>query len=134
MGNGVCEVDDDNVLTYTIAVANDGPGHVVGAQVEDAFPVELMACGATHGYLPLLRTVPSAVRAQLKVAAASHRHTFGVAADGIWLPECGYYPGLDASLAEAGSPISAMARVTAIEARACSMILNGTSMAPLVAA
>jgi uncharacterized repeat protein (TIGR01451 family) len=44
MGNGVCEVDDESLLTYTIVVGNDGPGHVVGAQVEDTFPVELTAC------------------------------------------------------------------------------------------
>ena len=70
--------------------------------LRDAGVLELMPSAATHGYLPLLRTVPSAVRAQLMVAAASHRRTFGGAADGVWLPECGYYPGLDAPLAEAG--------------------------------
>ena len=33
---------------------------------------------------------------------AHHRRHFGRDPAGIWLPECGYHPGLDAVLAEAG--------------------------------
>jgi 1,4-alpha-glucan branching enzyme len=34
------------------------------------------------------------------VAATHHRRHFGKDPVGIWLPECGYFPGLDAVLAE----------------------------------
>ena len=47
-----------------------------------------------------MQQYPEAVRAQIAVAATSHRRHFGKDPAGIWLPECGYYPGLDAFLAE----------------------------------
>lgn len=64
--------------------------------------VELMTTAATHGYLPLLRSRPTAVRAQLRVARDYFQATFGHAPDGLWLPECGYYPGLEQEVAQAG--------------------------------
>jgi 1,4-alpha-glucan branching enzyme len=64
--------------------------------------VEIVACPATHGYLPLLRHEPSAVRAQVTVAMEHYRKRFGRDSQGMWLPECAYYPGLDEVLAAAG--------------------------------
>lgn len=64
--------------------------------------LELITTAATHGYLPLLRTNPAAVRAQILVAVQQHTNRFGQAPCGIWLPECGFYPGLDEVLKEAG--------------------------------
>jgi 1,4-alpha-glucan branching enzyme len=64
--------------------------------------VELIPCAATHGYLPLMSLVPEAVRAQIQVAARTHEECFGRPPRGIWLPECGFEPGLDAFLKEAG--------------------------------
>jgi 1,4-alpha-glucan branching enzyme len=64
--------------------------------------IETMTCAATHGFLPLLATSPAAVRAQVEVAASEHRRVFGESAQGFWLPECGYRPGIDADLARAG--------------------------------
>jgi 1,4-alpha-glucan branching enzyme len=46
-----------------------------------------------------MQATPEAVRAQIAVAVAHHRLHFGRDPVGIWLPECGYYPGLDALLA-----------------------------------
>jgi 1,4-alpha-glucan branching enzyme len=69
-------------------------------RLESAGRLELVTCGATHGFLPLMQTVPEAVRAQLAVAVAHHRRHFGRDPKGIWLPECGYFPGLDELLAE----------------------------------
>jgi 1,4-alpha-glucan branching enzyme len=69
-------------------------------RLEDAGRLELVTCGATHGFLPLMQMHPEAVRAQLEVAVAHHRRHFGRDPAGIWLPECGYYPGLDPLLAE----------------------------------
>jgi 1,4-alpha-glucan branching enzyme len=64
--------------------------------------IELITTGVTHGFLPLLMTVPEAARAQVLLGVESHTRTFGAAPRGFWLPECGYAPGLDALLAEAG--------------------------------
>lgn len=53
--------------------------------------VDLLTCSATHGYNPLLGTDES-VRAQTRLAMATHRKHFGAAPNGMWLPECGYRP------------------------------------------
>src|SRR5512133_3156912 len=70
-------------------------------RLEEARRLEIVTCAATHGFLPLMQSHPEAVRAQIQVAVAHHRRHFGHDPVGIWLPECGYYPGLDAFLAEA---------------------------------
>ncbi|MBZ5514679.1 MAG: DUF1957 domain-containing protein [Acidobacteriia bacterium] len=64
--------------------------------------VEILASAATHGYLPLLAVNPSAVRAQIKIGVGLHRRVFRRRPKGFWLPECGYYPGLDSLLSEEG--------------------------------
>src|SRR5438093_606734 len=64
--------------------------------------IDVITCAATHGFLPLLAVNPAAVRAQVEVAAAEYRRFFGRSAEGFWLPECAYEPGLDAELARAG--------------------------------
>ena len=64
--------------------------------------VEILASAATHAYLPLLSVNETAVRAQIKVGVEHYRRIFGQAPNGFWLPECGYFPGLDAFLDEEG--------------------------------
>ncbi len=71
-------------------------------RMQDAGLVDIVTCGATHGFLPLMQLYPEAVRAQISVAAAHYRKTFGRDAAGIWLPECGYYPGVERFLADEG--------------------------------
>ena len=39
--------------------------------------LDLLTCGATHGYLPLLREHPEAVRAQLRTAVREHHRLLG---------------------------------------------------------
>ncbi len=68
----------------------------------DAGKLDITTCGATHGYLPLMQHLPASIRAQLSLAVEHHRITLGRDPEGIWLPECGYFPGVDAYLAEAG--------------------------------
>ena len=68
----------------------------------DSNNLEIITCGATHGYLPLMKMYPQAVWAQLKVAAEHYEDTFGRAPNGIWLPECAYYEGLERMVADAG--------------------------------
>ena len=53
--------------------------------------LDVITCAATHGYLPLLGTDES-VRAQVRVAVATHERHLGSAPKGIWVPECGYRP------------------------------------------
>ena len=62
--------------------------------------IEIITCAATHGFLPLMQTNPNAVKAQIAVACAQYEETFQTKAKGIWLPECGYYPGLEKILKE----------------------------------
>jgi 1,4-alpha-glucan branching enzyme len=69
---------------------------------QDMGKIEIITCGATHGFLPLLRVSPEAVRAQISVACDLHEHHLGRRPKGIWLPECGYYPGVDKVLEDNG--------------------------------
>lgn len=71
-------------------------------RLEAAGHLELITCGATHGFLPLLAPSPLAVRAQVLVAVEEHERVFGSRPRGFWLPECGYYPGVDRVLEQAG--------------------------------
>ncbi len=57
--------------------------------------IEIITCGATHGFLPLLCVNEDAVQAQIKIAVLSHKKHFNEYPRGIWLPECAYYKGLD---------------------------------------
>ena len=66
---------------------------------QDAGHLEIITCNATHGFLPLMQAVPEAVRAQIVVATTHYRQTFGRDPRGIWLAECGYYPGVERFLA-----------------------------------
>jgi 1,4-alpha-glucan branching enzyme len=70
-------------------------------QFQDEGFLEIITCGATHGYLPLMTEYPEAIRAQILVARDHYRECFGRDPRGIWLPECAYVPGLDQFLAEA---------------------------------
>ena len=64
--------------------------------------LEIIASCATHGFLPILNINPSDVRAQVHIGVDNYIRTFGRAPKGFWLPECGYYPGVDEVLKEAG--------------------------------
>ena len=67
---------------------------------QDLGYLEIITCGATHGYLPLMQQYPEAVRAQIEVAVETHKKHLGREPRGIWLPECAYYPGVDKVLKE----------------------------------
>ncbi len=70
-------------------------------QFQDSNNLEIITCGATHGYLPLMKMYPEAVWAQIQVACEHYEQTFGRRPRGIWLPECAYYEGLERMLADA---------------------------------
>ena len=69
--------------------------------LQEAGNLEIITCGATHGFLPLMDIVKASVRAQVKVAVNHYEKVFGRKPRGIWLPECGYNPGDDEILKEA---------------------------------
>ncbi len=69
---------------------------------QKAGKIELITCGATHCFLPLLGVNPKAVEVQIRVAVDSHCKHFGEPPRGIWLPECAYSEGLDRVLKEHG--------------------------------
>ncbi|MEK7476034.1 MAG: 1,4-alpha-glucan branching protein domain-containing protein [Candidatus Coatesbacteria bacterium] len=69
---------------------------------QDSGQLEIVTCGATHGFLPLMETRPEAVNAQVQVAVDCHARHLGRAPTGIWLPECGFQPGHDEVLRRHG--------------------------------
>ncbi|HAF85203.1 MAG TPA: DUF1957 domain-containing protein, partial [Sphaerochaeta sp.] len=60
--------------------------------------LELITTAATHAFLPLYQEYPTAINAQVELAIQSFLTTFGHVPKGFWLPECGYYPGLEETL------------------------------------
>ncbi|MCX6139897.1 MAG: DUF1957 domain-containing protein, partial [Candidatus Kapabacteria bacterium] len=60
-------------------------------RLQDAGAIEIMTCGVTHGYLPLIAEDAS-VDLQVELAVRSYVHRFGRRPRGIWLPECAYRP------------------------------------------
>ncbi len=69
---------------------------------QDAGKLEIITCGATHGFFPLMNVSRESVRAQVAVAVDHYKRHFGRAPLGIWLPECGYLPGHDEILKQNG--------------------------------
>ncbi|MFQ5824768.1 MAG: glycoside hydrolase family 57 protein [bacterium] len=66
---------------------------IVGAYREllDDGYLDILTCGATHGYFPLLSQDIS-IQAQVKMAVKAHKRHYGRQPRGIWLPECAYRP------------------------------------------
>jgi 1,4-alpha-glucan branching enzyme len=70
--------------------------------VQDAGKLEIITCGATHGFFPMMEVTRASIRAQVKVAVGHYERSLGRKPLGIWLPECGYHPGYDEILKEVG--------------------------------
>ncbi len=66
---------------------------LVGAfgELQDQEQIEIITCGATHGYFPLL-SADASIRLQVAQGIETHRRHFGREPRGIWLPECAYRP------------------------------------------
>ncbi|MCX6827081.1 MAG: DUF1957 domain-containing protein [candidate division Zixibacteria bacterium] len=60
-------------------------------RLQDSGYLEIMTCGATHGYFPLLSR-DETIQAQVKLAVKNYYKHFGRYPRGIWLPECAYRP------------------------------------------
>jgi len=68
----------------------------------DLGKLEIVTCGATHGFLPFIDVNRESVRAQISIACKLHEQHLGKRPKGIWLPECAYYPGHDEILKDEG--------------------------------
>ncbi|MHC4247556.1 MAG: 1,4-alpha-glucan branching protein domain-containing protein, partial [Planctomycetota bacterium] len=69
--------------------------------LDDRGAIELVACAATHGFLPLVGR-EEAVRAQVELGCRNFEKHFGRRPAGFWLPECAYRAGLDLVLSQSG--------------------------------
>ncbi len=69
---------------------------------QDSGNLEIITCCATHGFLPLMSVNSKAVEAQIKIAVDSYERHLGRKPRGIWLAECGYFPGHDEILKKYG--------------------------------
>lgn len=90
-------------------------GDVLGALVRHAAAghIELCTTAATHAYLPGLLPAPGSIRAQIRLGRRGFAALSGAPVPaGLWLPECGYDPRIDADLAAAG------VRYTVVDAHA----------------
>jgi 1,4-alpha-glucan branching enzyme len=70
--------------------------------LQDAGRLELITCATTHPFLPLLDRNWAAFRAQIHTAANAFERVFRRRPQGMWLGECGYVPGVDELMREAG--------------------------------
>jgi 1,4-alpha-glucan branching enzyme len=68
---------------------------------QDLGKLEIITCGATHGFFPLMIN-PKSIEAQVKVACDEYKRFFGRGPRGIWLPECAYVKGVDKILKDNG--------------------------------
>ncbi|USS40234.1 glycoside hydrolase family 57 protein [Thermococcus aggregans] len=68
-------------------------GDILGVlkRLQDEGYIEIIASGATHGYLPLLER-DEAIEGQVVNGILTYEKHFGRRPKGIWLPECAYRP------------------------------------------
>ncbi len=64
--------------------------------------IDLITTAATHGFLPLLAAQPKTVEAQIMTGLDYFESVFDFRPQGMWLPECAYYPNLDEVLRKQG--------------------------------
>ena len=69
---------------------------------QDLGVLEIITCGATHGYFPILYVNEKTVRAQIAIGVQTYYQYFDKPLKGFWLPECGYVPEADKYLKEFG--------------------------------
>lgn len=79
-------------------------GHLIGAfkKLQDRGGLEVITSTATHAFFPLLDRNWASIRAQIHTAADLYERHFGRRSLGMWLGECGYVPGAEELLREAG--------------------------------
>ncbi len=71
-------------------------------QLQDEGHIEIVASAATHAFLPAFKAYPHIVKDQISIGIKSYIRSFGRPPSGFWLPECGYFEGVDRFLKDAG--------------------------------
>ena len=64
--------------------------------------LELFATSATFGFLPHIADLDEAINAQIEIGLLSHKHHFGIAPEGFFLPHFGYSQGFEKNLKSYG--------------------------------
>lgn len=64
--------------------------------------VEVVTCVGTHPFLPAYQAEPSVIRYQLALTQQVCHDILGFQPRGLWLPECGFFEGLDSLVSEFG--------------------------------
>lgn len=86
--------------TFRERCRRDLPGTLLA--LHRAGRIELATTAATHAFLPAHQSNPAAIRAQIRIGLDAFETTFGFRPRFFWLPECGFFPGLDSHLAAEG--------------------------------
>lgn len=76
------EVYEQNLLKYFSNYAKKGL-------------IEILATAGTYMYMPHYADIPEVMNAQIEIGLYAVRHFFGISADGFFLPELGYTPGME---------------------------------------
>ncbi len=99
-----CALKYLNDFERTLEFYDSSDGNLIRkfGELERAGALELITCNATHGFLPLMKINPKAVHAQIHLGVEAFERRIGKHPKGMWLAECGYYPGLDTELASSG--------------------------------
>lgn len=71
-------------------------------QLQDEGHIEIITTAATHAFLPAFQAHAHVIRDQIGIGVSSYVRNFGKAPSGFWLPECGYFEGVDFYLKDAG--------------------------------
>lgn len=71
-------------------------------EYEEKGYLELITTAATHAVLPIYSEYPEIIKMQIKYGLETFKKYFGHSPQGFWLPELGYFEGLDSYLKEYG--------------------------------
>lgn len=72
------------------------------SNLEKLKKLNLLTCVGTHPFLPAYQSDADSIRKQLSVTVKGFERAFGRKPKGVWLPECGFFPGLENYLKEFG--------------------------------
>lgn len=90
-----------NQYVHTLSVTQARRENLLDSLVtlEKQGVVTLITTAATHAYLPAFQGFPQAVSAQIASGINSFKYYMKKRSSGFWLPECGFYQGLEKILA-----------------------------------
>lgn len=71
-------------------------------RLERAGVIQLMTSAGTHAFLPLYQHQPELIQAQIRAGLETFERIFERPVSSFWIPECGYFQGLDEVLCDAG--------------------------------